>query len=38
MGNLQLDQWIETVKQCKYLPEPDLRKLCDYVRRALPHL
>ena len=28
----QLDQWLEITSQCKYLPEPDLRKLCDYVR------
>jgi len=27
----QLDEWIELCKDCKYLPEPDLKKLCDMV-------
>lgn len=31
----QLDQWIEIASTCKYLPEPDLRKLCEYVRELL---
>ncbi|XP_065180930.1 serine/threonine-protein phosphatase 6 catalytic subunit-like [Sycon ciliatum] len=26
-----LDQWIDIAKECKYLPENDLRKLCEYV-------
>lgn len=26
-----LDQWVETVRQCKYLPENDLKKLCELV-------
>jgi len=26
-----LDQWIEIAKNCKYLPENDLKKLCDIV-------
>ncbi|KAM7541602.1 hypothetical protein Aperf_G00000026900 [Anoplocephala perfoliata] len=30
-----LDNWIETIRQCKYLPEPELRKLCDYVSDLL---
>lgn len=30
MGN-DLDQWIEFAKECKYLPENDLKKLCDIV-------
>ncbi|EAA07900.6 serine/threonine-protein phosphatase 6 catalytic subunit-like [Anopheles arabiensis] len=30
-----LDQWIEIVKQCKYLPENDLKKLCDIVCELL---
>lgn len=30
-----LDGWIETIRQCKYLPEPELRKLCDYVSDLL---
>ena len=28
---MDLDKWIELVKDCKYLPENELRKLCDYV-------
>eukprot|EP01134_Creolimax_fragrantissima_P005404 CFRG5404T1 len=27
----ELDQWVEMVKDCKYLPENDLKKLCDLV-------
>lgn len=30
-----LDKWIETVKECKYLPENDLKKLCDIVCEIL---
>lgn len=30
-----LDRWIETVKECKYLPENDLKKLCDIVCEIL---
>ncbi|XP_053951932.1 serine/threonine-protein phosphatase 6 catalytic subunit [Anastrepha obliqua] len=30
-----LDKWIETVKECKYLPENDLKKLCDIVSEIL---
>lgn len=26
-----LDKWIEIVKECKYLPENDLKQLCDIV-------
>lgn len=29
MGDL--DKWIEIVKECKYLPENDLKQLCDIV-------
>lgn len=29
----ELDQWIDTVRQCKYLPENDLKKLCEIVSR-----
>lgn len=25
------DQWIEVAKTCKYLPEDDLRELCNFV-------
>jgi serine/threonine-protein phosphatase 6 catalytic subunit len=30
-----LDEWINTVKECKYLPENDLKKLCDLVKSYL---
>lgn len=30
-----LDKWIEIVKECKYLPENDLKKLCDLVCEIL---
>ncbi|CAH3169626.1 unnamed protein product [Porites evermanni] len=30
-----LDHWIDIAKQCKYLPENDLKKLCDYVCELL---
>lgn len=29
MGDV--DKWIEIVKECKYLPENELKKLCDMV-------
>ncbi|KJE90067.1 phsophatase-2a [Capsaspora owczarzaki ATCC 30864] len=28
---MDLDQWVDLVAQCKYLPENDLKKLCDRV-------
>jgi hypothetical protein len=28
---VELDKWIEIAKECKYLPENDLKKLCDIV-------
>lgn len=31
----QLDEWLNTVKKCQYLPEPDLRKLCELVINIL---
>lgn len=31
MGKLELDNWIEIAKECKYLPEYDFKRLCDYV-------
>jgi serine/threonine-protein phosphatase 6 catalytic subunit len=31
----QLDSWIDTVRQCKYLPENDLKKLCEMVKELL---
>lgn len=30
-----LDSWIEITKECKYLPENDLKKLCDIVSEIL---
>jgi len=29
------DDWITTIKECKYLPEPDLKKLCEMVKELL---
>ena len=34
-SDMPLDQWIATVKECKYLPENDLKKLCDRVSLIL---
>ncbi|CAG9864118.1 unnamed protein product [Phyllotreta striolata] len=31
----ELDNWIEVTRQCKYLPETDLKKLCDIVSTIL---
>ncbi|KAG9315212.1 hypothetical protein JVU11DRAFT_4342 [Chiua virens] len=28
----EIDGWIEQLSQCKQLPEPDVKKLCDKVR------
>jgi len=30
-----LDEWVETIRQCKYLAEKDLKKLCELVRELL---
>lgn len=30
-----LDEWIEIIRTCKYLPEHELSKLCDYVSDLL---
>ncbi|GJQ12869.1 hypothetical protein GpartN1_g4660.t1 [Galdieria partita] len=32
---MDLDSWIEKVKSAQYLPEPDLKRLCDYVKEIL---
>lgn len=32
---MDLDSWIDTVKQCKYLPEEQLKKLCETVKDIL---
>ncbi|KAJ1344375.1 serine/threonine-protein phosphatase 6 catalytic subunit [Batrachochytrium salamandrivorans] len=29
------DEWLETIRQCQYLPEPDIKKLCDVVKELL---
>jgi len=31
MDKKELDEWIELTKECKYLPEPYLRRLCEMV-------
>jgi hypothetical protein len=30
MGNP--DDWLETIRKCEYLPEHDMKKLCEMVR------
>eukprot|EP00013_Stygamoeba_regulata_P011637 CAMPEP_0177681488 /NCGR_PEP_ID=MMETSP0447-20121125/30748_1 /TAXON_ID=0 /ORGANISM="Stygamoeba regulata, Strain BSH-02190019" /LENGTH=335 /DNA_ID=CAMNT_0019190919 /DNA_START=160 /DNA_END=1167 /DNA_ORIENTATION=+ len=35
VGAETVDGWVETVKKCKYLPEKELRKLCDLVKELL---
>lgn len=32
---LDLDQAIATLRQCKYLPEQDIKSLCDIVKSLL---
>jgi hypothetical protein len=29
------DEWLATVKRCQYLPETDLKKLCELVKELL---
>ena len=29
MGNP--DEWLETIRKCEYLPEQDIKKLCEMV-------
>eukprot|EP00005_Dracoamoeba_jomungandri_P001601 CAMPEP_0174250766 /NCGR_PEP_ID=MMETSP0439-20130205/834_1 /TAXON_ID=0 /ORGANISM="Stereomyxa ramosa, Strain Chinc5" /LENGTH=303 /DNA_ID=CAMNT_0015330921 /DNA_START=94 /DNA_END=1002 /DNA_ORIENTATION=+ len=29
------DQWVESLRNCKYLPEPDLKDLCEIVKELL---
>ena len=29
------DEWLEQAKQCKYLPEADMKKLCEIVKECL---
>ena len=33
MGNT--DEWLETVRKCEYLPEHDIKKLCEMVKSLL---
>jgi len=29
------DEWLESAKQCKYLPEQDMKRLCEIVKECL---
>jgi len=29
------DRWLEQIKQCKYLPEKDMKQLCERVKELL---
>ena len=29
------DEWLEQAKQCKYLPEQDMKRLCEIVKECL---
>jgi serine/threonine-protein phosphatase PP1-1 len=29
------DEWLEQAKQCKYLPEADMKRLCEIVKEYL---
>ncbi|KAI9139631.1 Metallo-dependent phosphatase-like protein [Paraphysoderma sedebokerense] len=29
------DEWLETVRKCQYLPEPDIKRLCEMVKDIL---
>jgi len=30
-----VDEWLETAKKCKYLPEADMKRLCELVKEFL---
>ena len=30
-----IDEWLEQAKQCKYLPENDMKQLCEMVKECL---
>jgi hypothetical protein len=36
MGNPE--EWVEILKQCKYLPEQDLKELCEMVNPLIPSI
>ena len=29
------DEWLEAAKECKYLPEADMKRLCEIVKECL---
>lgn len=29
------DEWLAAARQCKYLPEPDIKRLCEIVKEYL---
>lgn len=29
------DEWLEQAKRCKYLPEADMKRLCEIVKECL---
>jgi serine/threonine-protein phosphatase PP1-1 len=29
------DEWLEMARQCKYLPESDMKRLCEMVKECL---
>jgi hypothetical protein len=29
------DEWLETLRKCQYLPEKDIKQLCDMVKELL---
>ena len=29
------DEWLDAAKQCKYLPEPEMKRLCELVKECL---
>lgn len=33
--NAGLEEWLEQAKQCKYLPEPVMKQLCEMVKECL---
>ena len=29
------DEWLDAARQCKYLPEPEMKRLCELVKECL---